>query len=282
MDTDRLVVGEGTLNHFWTLCFADESQRHKLGLKYISQMWDQNPYWYVWFVDLPGVFKLSLLDCTAEVPWDWRALFRIKYYPRPEESVFQGLSVLEQICRMSDLFQTRPAEWAGGETGCVCHGGVHHHHGPRFADLQEGTGVPTASRAAEIPEDFFLAGEMELRYGNGQGSEISWRSQDHWRVKMTENYFIKDQEGAPLKVLRKGDIDRDYPGWFLTDFVARRFSSGWHNYQQYGPSQETAEEQDGMEFLCDGHTLNPRSCQAIRRREVCRRMNHGPGGGEIQ
>ena len=67
MDTDRLVVGEGTLNHFWTLCFADESQRHKLGLKYISQMWDQNPYWYVWFVDLPGVFKLSLLDCTAEV-----------------------------------------------------------------------------------------------------------------------------------------------------------------------------------------------------------------------
>ena len=282
MDTDRLVVGEGTLNHFWTLCFADESQRHKLGLKYISQMWDQNPYWYVWFVDLPGVFKLSLLDCTAEVPWDWRALFRIKYYPRPEESVFQGLSVLEQICRMSDLFQTRPAEWAGGETGCVCHGGVHHHHGPRFADLQEGTGVPAASRAAEIPEDFFLAGEMELRYGNDQGSEISWRSQDHWRVKMTENYFIKDQEGAPLKVLRKGDIDRDYPGWFLTDFVARRFSSGWHNYQQYGQSQETAEDQDGMEFLCDGHTLNPRLCQEIRRRQVCRRMNHGKGGGEMQ
>ena len=47
MDRDRLVVGEGTLNHFWTLCFADETLRHKLGLKYISQMWDQNPYWYL-------------------------------------------------------------------------------------------------------------------------------------------------------------------------------------------------------------------------------------------
>lgn len=163
MDRDRLVVGEGTLNHFWTLCFADETLRHKLGLKYISQMWDQNPYWYLWFVDLPGVFKLSLLDCVVEAGWEWRALFRIKYYPRPEESVFQGLSVLEQICRMSDLFLTRPAQWAGGETGCVCHGGVHHHHGPRFADLQDGTGVPAASRAAEIPEDFFLAGEMEDR-----------------------------------------------------------------------------------------------------------------------
>ena len=274
MDRDRLVVGEGTLNHFWTLCFADETLRHKLGLKYISQMWDQNPYWYLWFVDLPGVFKLSLLDCVVEAGWEWRALFRIKYYPRPEESVFQGLSVLEQICRMSDLFLTRPAQWAGGETGCVCHGGVHHHHGPRFADLQDGTGVPAASRAAEIPEDFFLAGEMELRYGNGQGSEISWHSQDHWRVKMTENYFIKDQEGAPLKVLRKGDVDRDYPGWFLTDFVARRFSSGWQNYQQYGQWQETAEDQDGVEFLCDGHSLSPCLCPAIRRKRVCQQMHH--------
>ena len=274
MDTDRLVVSEGTLNHYWTLCFADETMRHKLGLKYISQMWDQNPYWYVWFVDLPGVFKLSLLECAEEAPWDWRALFRVKYYPHPEESVFQGLSVLEQICRMSDLFQTRPAQWAGGETGCVCHGGVHHHHGTRFADLQEGTGVPAASRAAEIPEDFFLAGEMELRYGKGQGSEISWHSQDHWRVKMTENYFIKDQEGAPLKVLRKGDVDRDYPGWFLTDFVARRFSSGWQNYQQYGKWQETAEDQDGVEFLCDGHSLSPCLCPAIRRKRVCRQMHH--------
>ncbi len=282
MDTDRMVVGEGTVNHFWTLCFADELLRQKLGLKYISQMWDQNPYWYIWFVDLPGVFKLSMLDCVAEAQWDWRALFRIKYYPRPEESVFQGLSVLEQICRMSDLFLTRPAQWAGGEAGCVCHGGIHHHPGPRFSDLQEGTGVPIASRAAEIPEDFFLAGELELQYGNEKGSEISWRSQDHWRVKMTENYFIKDQEGVPLKVLRKGDVDRDYPGWFLTDFVARRFSSGWQKYQKYGQWQETVEEQDGVEFFCDGHTLNQRLCSTIRRKLVCRRMNHGTGGGEMQ
>ncbi|MBP2667139.1 MAG: hypothetical protein H6Q76_2119, partial [Firmicutes bacterium] len=23
MDTDRLILGEGSLNHYWTLCFAD-------------------------------------------------------------------------------------------------------------------------------------------------------------------------------------------------------------------------------------------------------------------
>ena len=274
MDTDRLVVGEGTVNHYWTLCFANEELRQRLRLKYISQMWDQTPYWYLWFTDLPGAFKLSLLECVAEPPWDWRALFRIKYYPRPEETIFQGLSVLEQICRMSDLFHTRPAQWEGGETGCVCHGGIHHHHGVRFADLQEETGIPNAARAAEIPEDFFLAGEMELRYGESQGTEVSWHSQEHWRIKMTENYFIKDQDGSSLKVLRKGDIDRDFPGWLLTDFVANRFSLGWQSYKQYPQLCESIAEQDGIEFLCDGHTLSPSLCPAIRRRQVCRRMNH--------
>jgi len=274
MDIDRLVVGEGTVNHYWTLCFANEDLRQRLGLKYISQMWDQTPYWYLWFVDFPGAFKLSLLECVAEPPWDWRALFRIKYYPRPEERIFQGLSVLEQICRMSELFHTRPAQWAGGETGCVCHGGIHHHHGVRFADLQEETGIPNATRATEIPEDFFLAGEMELRYGETQGTEVSWTSQEYWRIKMTENYFIKDQEGAALKVLRKGDVDRDYPGWLLTDFVANRFSLGWQAYKQYPQLRETTEEQDGIEFLCDGHTLSPQLCPSIRRKQICRRMNH--------
>ena len=273
MDADRLVLGEGTVNHYWTLCFANEELRQRMGLKYISQMWDQTPYWYLWFVDLPGVFKLSLLECVEEIPWDWRALFRIKYYPRPEENAFLGLSVLEQICRMSDLFHTRPAQWAGGETGCVCHGGIHH-HGVRFADLQEETGIPSASRAAEIPEDFFLAGEMELRYGDARGSEVSWKSQDFWRVRMTENYFLTDQDGTSLKVLRKGDVDRDFPGWMLTDFIARRFSLGWQEYKRYERQSEKEEEQSGVEFLCDGHSLHQQLCPTIRCKSICRHMEH--------
>ena len=113
-DLDRLVAGEGAINHYWTVCFANDDIRNRLGLKYISQMWDQTPYWYLWFSDLPGVFKLSLLECVAEPEWDWRALFRIKYYPRPEETTFHGLSVLEQICRMSEMFETKPAQWKEG------------------------------------------------------------------------------------------------------------------------------------------------------------------------
>lgn len=270
---DCLVAGEGAINHYWTVCFANDNTRTRLGLKYISHMWDQTPYWYLWFSNLPGVFKLALLECVEEAEWDWRALFRIKYYPHPEEKAFQGLSVLEQICRMSELFQTRPAEWKGGETGCACHGGIHH-HGVPFEELKDGTGAPLASRAAAIPEDFFLTGQMELRHRSGKCSELSWESQDYWRVKMTENYYITDQDGTALKVLRKGDIDRDFPGWTFTDFVARRFAIGWQEHHGFEVLSESDGEKEGFDFTSDGRTLISSPSATIRHRMVCRRMQH--------
>lgn len=273
MDSDRLVVGEGTVSHYWSMCFADEHKRDRLKLKYISQMWDKSPYWYLWFADRPGVYKLSMIECLADAKWDWRAVFRLSYYPRPEEESFQGLSMLEQICRMSDVFQTKPAEWQENHVGCVCHGGIEH-HGTRFADLLQETGVPNAKRAGEIPEDFFWVGKMELLFSESMGTELIWESQDYWRVKMTENYYIRNSEGEPLKVLRKGDVDRDYPGWELTDLFARRFLLGWKDHQGYRQVEETLREQNGLEFFCDGQSLSPRLCPEIRSRLLCCRMNN--------
>lgn len=261
---DRTIVGEGTINHYWSLCFADEKMRTRIGIKYISQMRMEHPYWYLWFGDLPGAFKLEMVSCCEVFDWDWHAYFRVKYFPHPQENTFQGLSILEQVCRMSDVFNTRPAQWEGEESGCVCHGGIHH-HGVRFEELMDGTGAPDLQRAAEIPDDFFLAGQMELFHRNGQRSQLIWESQDHWRVKMTENYYIPDQHGSTLKILRKGDIDRDFPGWMLTDFVARRFGIGWQEHHGFGSLDETTEEQVGLDFTSDGRTLQANCGGGIRR-----------------
>ena len=268
---DKLIAGEGMFNHFWSLCFADEKLRNRLGLKYISQMRDKNPYWYLWFNDMPGVFRLNMPFCQEEAPWDWKALLRIKYYPHPQEGVFLGLSLLEQICRMSTIFDTSPAHWHEGETGCVCHGGMRH-QGRRFAELQGGTGVPNLSRAAEVPEDFFLAGQMEVSYRAGLESQITWDSQDRLQVQMTENYYIPDQDGASLKVLRRGDIVRDFSGWLLTDFIARRFASGWQEIHGYQVVSEEGREEDGLFFTSDGRSLNPVLSPEVRRMSVCCRM----------
>ena len=269
---DRLIAGEGAINHFWMVCFSNDLVREKLGLKYISQMRDKDPYWYLWFHDFPGVFKFSLLECVADSRWDWRALLRIKYYPHPDESIFHGLSVLEQICRLSEIFQTKPAQWQGGETSCACCGGVHHHEGERFADLREGTGAPLAGLADGIPEDFFLAGQMEIKFLRDKVSEVSWESQDYWRVTMTENYYMGDQDGATMKVLRKGDIDRDFPGWMLTDFVARRFAMGWQEHHGFSRASELLSNEEGLEFSSDGRNLRANPSATIRCHQVCRRM----------
>ena len=273
MDTDRLILGEGSLNHYLTLCFADEAKKARLGLKYISQMRDEFPYWYLWFNDFPGAFKLSMLACNSLLSWDWHALFRIKYYPHPLESNFQGLSVLEQVCRMSEVFDTRPAHWEEGESGCVCHGGTHH-HGVRFPDLKEGTGVPNIQRAVEIPEEFFLAGQMELFHHEGFASEVIWESQDSWQVEMTDNYYMRDQNGATLKVLRRGDIDRDFPGWMLTDFLAQRFAVGWQEHCGYTRMDDQSEEKEGVVFTSDGQVVNAITSPTIKHRLTCRRMRH--------
>ena len=212
-----------------------------------------------------------MISCRKIAPWDWRAWLRIKYYPHPEEDVFRGLSVLEQLCRMSAIFDTNPAQWQEGESGCTCHGGGRH-LGGRFADLKNGTGVPLISRVAEIPEDFFLAGQLEVSYLAGYGSQLIWDSQDHLQVRMTENYYISDQDGAALKVLRRGDIDRDFSGWSLTDFIARRFATGWMEQHGYQSVEEESRNEDGLAFTSDGRSLNTILSSAIRRMSLCSRM----------
>lgn len=273
IDTDRIILGEGSINHYWSICFADKLRKERLGLKYISQMRDDSPYWYVWFSELPGVFKMSMLSCNSTSSWDWHAMLRIKYYPHPQENSFQGLSVLEQVCRMSDVFDTRPAHWNEGETGCICHGGIHH-HGVRFSDLTEGTGVPNIGRVTDIPEEFFWAGQMELFYRDGHASKVVWESQDYWQVTMTENYYMPDRNGTTLKVLRRGDIDRNFPGWLLTDFFARRFAMGWKEHYEYARVDEVTEEKEGVAFNSDGHTLNTVASSLIRQRLTYRCMQY--------
>lgn len=267
------------MNHFWTVCFADEALRRKMALKYISQMRTEYPYWYLWFEEYAGTFKLELRECTAEPEWDWHAAFRVKYFPRPAEPLFQGLSLLEQLCRQSEMFASKPAKWEGGETGCACHGGIHHHeHEIRFADLQGETGAPVARYADDLPADFFLAGQLNLRFKAGTGSEAAWESLSVWRVRMTENYYMPDADGNSLKVLRKGDIDRDFPGWQLTDFVATRFCTGWTDMHGYAQVADGCDDQPGVEFLSDGRRLEAVPSSQIRR--YSRKLAMRPAGKE--
>lgn len=271
---DATVRAEGLLNYHWIFLLNTPGAKEEIGLKYLSHGHGACPHWSLWFADVRGVYRLELRGAMAVPGYDWLAEIKVKYYPRPEEACFAGLSIYEQACRMGGTFRTRPAG-AAGEGGCACHSGQRFARGEsRFADLANGTGAPSGRYQELIPDDFFYAGVLLLAFREGSGTRARWDSLDCWRVRLTRDCTIAGKAGRPPVLRRKGEIDRDYPGFFLTDRVCRRVLDGWSRLHGYEARDETRHEEVGMEFLSDGRELVPARAPDIRRIVVdvgCRR-----------
>lgn len=254
-----LSVVEGLVNHLWITVMGNSDLRKRLGLKYLSHMWDRNPYWYLWFQDIRGVFKLELRQVIGSEGYEWFAEFSVKYYPHPEDEYFKGLSLLEQICRRSEAFFSTPATIAGG---CPCH--ACEHEGDSFSDLGETTGVPAFTAADRLPEDFFFAGKITLAKKE-MGISIGLESQDHWRVVMSADYCLVDVDGREFKVLREGETDRDFSGFILTDVLYRKLILSLEAL--YGCRACSKEEliTGGVAFYSDGSKLWDGPSGEIRR-----------------
>jgi hypothetical protein len=272
---DAIVAAEGLLNHHWLFLLDAPGERERLGIKYLSLGYGSSPRWSLWFADTPGVYRLELRKAVTVSGYDWLAEIKVKYYPSPDEASFAGLSIYEQVCRTGDAFRAGPAEGTVERSGCACHGGSHFASGEkRFADLTAGTGVPSSAYQDVIPQDFFFTGGLLLAYCERRGTRARWESQDRWRVRLTADCAIAGEDGSVLMVRRAGEIDRDYPGFFLTDRVCRRFVDGWSRFHGYRERDERRHEEAGTEFSSDGELLTPANTSEIHRIVVevaCRR-----------
>ena len=257
--SDRTIEVSGLMNHFWFTVLSEERFKKRSGLKYISHSWQNDPYWYLWFTDLCGVYKMELHDARTLDGFDWQADFIIKYYPSENESCYHGLSSLEKICRRSNIFHTQPADGYG----CPCHAMDHDHK--KFADLEKSTGVPALQNAEMMPSDFFYAGHLFIAFKDGAGSLLRVKSQTKWRVTITEDYAVADNEGDTIAVLKKGEVDRDYPGFEICDFLYRRFTGSWALFNQYSHHQERVWKGDGLNFFSDGQSLWPEPSPDIQK-----------------
>jgi len=249
---DRTIETVGLLNHVWLNLLADGRLREEAELRYVSHMWDCSPYWYLWLKNRPGVYKLELQAAQISEGYDWLAEFVIKYYPSVDEESFNGLSFLEKICRRSELFETTPTE---GISGCPCHGHCEEHDEDRFSDLKDGTGVPAIHYADMIPADFFFAGHLLLAYKAAMGCLIRLKTQSKWRIIVIKDFSLKDNEGNLIKTLRKGEIDRDFPGFDITEYLFRHLVKAWRLFGGYAVFEEHVWKGDGMRFESDGETL---------------------------
>ncbi len=225
-------------------------------------MWDDDPYWLLWFQGRPGVYSLELKGAAPLDSYDWGAVFIIKYYPAKTEQDFQGLSTLERLLRESEIFDTFPAD---GTAGCPCHGHSPKEAAERFKDLVDGCGVPHMQDRADIPQDCFFAGHLSLAHQGNAGTIITAKSQTYWRVRMSEDYSIPGCGGFADILLKKGSIDRDYPGQDITEFLYRRFAKVWKQFYDAPVERESRWVGDGVIFSSDGRTLTGKISRDVRR-----------------
>jgi len=262
---DATVAVEGLLNHHW-LCLLDDASCQAPGIiKHLSLGYGGGPHWSFWFTDTPGVYRLELRGAQPVDGYDWLAEFGVKYYPAPTEACFNGLSIFEQACRLGAAFRCRPATSGTAERGCACHGLHHPVRSTRFAELGEETGAPSARHDGQIPAEFFFAGILRLAYRQGCGSRARWESQDQWRVVLTEDCAVPETDGQPAIRRWKGDLDRDYPGFFLTDRLSRRMLDGWSRFHGYSECTDARRETTGVEFFSDGQVLASVPAADVRR-----------------
>jgi len=246
----------------WLNLFSNESLKKQVGLRYISHMWSDYPSWYLWLNDCQGVYKLELQAAQKIEDYDWLAEFTIKYYPSKEEDAYNGLSILEKLCRESEVFDSHPAE---GHGSCPCHSLQSEVSGDRFKDLSHGTGVPSHRYSDIIPADFFYAGHLFVAFKEGTGSLIRVKSQTKWQITMTEDFAAADHRGDAIAVLKKGEIDRNYPGFEICNFFYRRFTRSWALFNQYSHHQERVWKGDGLNFFSDGQSLWPKPSLDIQK-----------------
>ncbi len=242
----------GLINHVWLVSISNEIARNEIGLRYVSHHWDKHPSWHLWFADCKGVFRMELRGISAADGYEWVSHFSVKYYPDCTEDAFHGLSVLEKLCRESEVIDTRPSD---GRGDCVCHGITHLGHDGKFADLASGCGVPRTECIASIPEDFFLAGRLTLAYHAGKGSLVSMETLSRWLVTLTSDHTLMDGDGKPLATLHRGETDRDFPGYKITDELYRHFSKAWSLHHRYKGCRETTRRQPGVAFKTDGKAI---------------------------
>lgn len=256
---DKTIQVEQMLNQMW-LKVLSTSVNEGIGLKYINQGWHNQPYWYLWFKEKLGVYKLELVDVSALENYDWIADFKVKYYPHETEACFNGLSILEQACRTSNVFSAKVSHSC---CDCSLHAADPGCHGDSF-DLVNSTGAPEYSVASNIPEDFFYAGNISIALKTGVGSIVCSSSLSHWRVIMTDDYLVPN-EHAGGKKLNKGEIDRNFPGFQLTECLYKFIISGWRAYHDYAVSRESISEQEGLVFMSDGYQLKSQPASDITR-----------------
>jgi hypothetical protein len=198
-----------------------EELRRLLGMRGVSQIWDEIPAWYFWFQDAPGAYQLSYdeaLDLDLLERGIRSALFEVKCFPVAAHEAYPEFSPDEREYVSSALFDE--------------------------------TGTPHYAARDRIPAELFTVGALAISLSaEHEGSALfTLEALDRGRVRRSPNFPRRSRRptGSP-----NPDLLRNVPSWDCTRQLFDRIVAlhAYHNGQY--PQEIRASRAQGLEWIVD-------------------------------
>jgi len=202
-----------------------EEIRHVFQLTGVSQVWgDGPPAWYFWIGSAPGVHELRLEDAFAHDSNSQEScsgLFSVKFYPFPGSAVFDGFSFEEQAFIKSSFF--------------------------------DDTNTPKFEYYSKIPNPLFRVATVDFTIDTQSNqTQFKLESLDRIRTRFDKKITLECKPFKKRKGVRKGEIDRDVPGWNLGYHLYDVILGLYAYYSKTKPCRAIMTREPGFEFVCDG------------------------------
>jgi hypothetical protein len=196
--SDDIDLVRRVMEDMFTLLLFDEQACDRIGFTKISPVIGKMPGWYLWTRDRKGAYYLHLIateptDAKSDamrlypnkrVVWIASDLI-LRYYPSPEESLFDEYAFVERQVRLGPCFD---------------------HIGTPFFDKQD-----------SIHKSFFVVGTLHLAFDRGLNfARLGISSQDRWVEILKGGPVVRTDYRRTIEVLPEGSVMRNVPGWELS------------------------------------------------------------------
>jgi hypothetical protein len=195
LHSDDIDLVRRVMEDMFILLFFDKGACQRIGFISISRSIGERLGWYLWTEDQKGAYLIELADVVyfdKEMGTDYpnhipemKAEFVLRYYPSPEEPLFEDFAFTEREVRL----------------------------GPYF----DHTGTPLFEKQNDIHESLFAVGNLVLDFDKGLNFAIlKISSQDRWIEIVKEGPIVEADYRQTIDVVPEGTIARNVPGWELS------------------------------------------------------------------
>jgi hypothetical protein len=195
-----------------------EAVKNGTGITGVSQVWDDQPAWYIWIEQAPGPFAFSLEQTDildVETGGLISGQFSLKCYPFPDNDLFAAFSRAERQAILSDLFDQ--------------------------------TNTPAMETKNRIQDNLFVVGALSFVLDSDERiCLITFDSLDCFR----ELKFFDHAPNSPNILIDHGQTFRRVPGWQIGKMFFERFVSLYTFYSKTHPFKLSITEAPGFETIC--------------------------------